>query len=305
MKMWITLGIVAVMLIITSATIFLLPKNDEINELYNQEFNTGDEIIYENEQSGDIPGDEIDLDTEILNDCSGDSSGEILENIEMTNNGEKTNTETTVNINNENNIQNNTVTKVETVEQEHIEVTPSVTQPVQTEAVNQLIQEEQIVEEPLMSEIVENVEMPENIEVPENIETVINDVVIPDDAVGMISIPKISVNRPILEGHSLDILKNGLGHVLETAYWQGNIGILGHNGGNAGYFKDLTKLVIGDTISYTTEHGTRVYKVTEIVKIDDTDWSYLANTKDNRITLITCVKNVPEKRLCVQATEIF
>ena len=36
--MWITLGIVAVMLIITSATIFLLPKNDEINEIYNQEF---------------------------------------------------------------------------------------------------------------------------------------------------------------------------------------------------------------------------------------------------------------------------
>ena len=29
------------------------------------------------------------------------------------------------------------------------------------------------------------------------------------DAVGMINIPKISVNRPILEGHSLDVLKNG------------------------------------------------------------------------------------------------
>ena len=300
MKMWITLAIVAVMLIITSATIFLLPKNDEINEIYNQEFNSGDEIIYENEQSGDISGDDINLDTEILNGCSGEASGEILENIEMTNSGEKPNTETAVNMNNK----NNTVTKVETVKQEHIEVTSTVTQPVQTEITTPPQQEEQIREEPIVEESVIP-EVTENVEVSENIETVINDVVIPDDAVGMLSIPKISVNRPILEGHSLDVLKNGLGHVLETAYWQGNIGILGHNGGNAGYFKDLTKLVIGDMISYTTEYGTRNYKVTEIVQIDDTDWSYLANTKDNRITLITCVKNVPEKRLCVQATEIF
>lgn len=299
MKMWITLAIVAVMLIITSATIFLLPKNDEINELYNQEFNSGDDIIYENEHSGDVFGDEVNVNTDVLNDYSGESSSEILENIEITNSGEKPNTETTANMSNENNIQNNTVTKVETVKQEYVEVTPTVTQSVQTEVVNPPQQEEQIVKESIIPEIVENVE------VAENIETVINDVVIPDDAVGMLNIPKISVNRPILEEHSLDVLKNGLGHVLETAYWQGNIGILGHNGGNAGYFKDLTKLVVGDTISYTTEHGTRNYKVAEIVQIDDTDWSYLANTKDNRITLITCVKNVPEKRLCVQAVEIF
>ncbi len=298
MKMWITLTIVAVMFVVTSATIFLLPKNDEINELYNQKLNSGDDIIHENEPSGDISGDEINLDTEVLNDYSGESSGEILSDIKTTNSGEKTNTETNVNMKNENNvqnnIQNNIANKVEVVKMEHIEVTRPVTQVVQTEVVNQPIQEEL-----LIPEIVENVE------IPGNTKTVINGVVIPDGAVGMLNIPKISVNMPILEGHSLDVLKNGLGHVLETAYWQGNIGILGHNGGNAGYFKDLTKLVIGDTISYTTEYGTRNYKVTEIVQIDDIDWSYLANTKDNRITLITCVKNVPEKRLCVQATEIF
>ena len=193
---------------------------------------------------------------------------------------------------------------MQTLKTENIEVVKPITSVEQTEVIKQPIQQEQVVEE----QIVEEPTIPdvvENVEVPENIETVINDVVIPDDAVGMLNIPKISVNRPILEGHSLEVLKNGLGHVEETAYWQGNIGILGHNGGNAGYFKDLTKLVIGDTISYTTEYGTRTYKVSQIIQIDDTDWSYLANTKDNRITLITCVKNVPEKRLCVQATEIF
>lgn len=295
MKMWITLAIVAVMFIVTSATIFLLPKNDEINELYNQELNSGDDIIHENVQSGDISGDELDANIENLNNNSGEISGEVLNNEGIINSGEKTNTKT--NTNNENNVTN----KVETIKQEnkYVEVVKPVIQPVKTEVIIPTKQEEKVVETPITPEVVEPVE------VSENIETIINNVVIPDDAVGMLSIPKISVNRPILEGHSLDVLKNGLGHVLETAYWQGNIGILGHNGGNAGYFKDLTKLVIGDTISYTTEYGTRNYKVTEIVQIDDTDWSYLANTKDNRITLITCVKNVPEKRLCVQAIEIF
>ncbi len=298
MKMWITLAIVAVMLGITSAAIFLIPKNDEINELYNQEFDNGDNFIDETEQREDISGDEIIFDANILNNCSGELSGEIPVVIETNNSGEKSDINATINMNNENNIFQNTVTKTEMVKQEHVEVTPNVTHVVQAEAVNQFIQAEEKVEQPVITEVVENVET------TESIETVIDGVIIPDDAVGMINIPKISVNRPILEGHSLDVLKNGLGHVLETAYWQGNIGILGHNGGNAGYFKDLTKLVIGDTINYTTEYGTRNYAVSEIVQIDDTDWSYLANTKDNRITLITCIKNVPEKRLCIQATEI-
>ena len=37
--------------------------------------------------------------------------------------------------------------------------------------------------------------------------------------------------------------------------------------------------------------------------IDETDWSYLQETEDNRLTLITCVKGQSDKRLCVQAVE--
>ena len=37
--------------------------------------------------------------------------------------------------------------------------------------------------------------------------------------------------------------------------------------------------------------------------IYDTDWTYLENTKDNRITMITCIKDKPNQRLCVQAIE--
>ncbi len=139
----------------------------------------------------------------------------------------------------------------------------------------------------------------------EIIETVIDNTVIPSDSVGLLKIPKISVNQAVLDGHSLEVLKKGLGHFDGTAYWQGNIGILGHNSGSAGYFEKLKNLVVGDSISYTTEYGTRNYKVSSVTEIADTDWTVLANTTDNRITLITCVKGVPEKRLCIQAKEVF
>ena len=41
----------------------------------------------------------------------------------------------------------------------------------------------------------------------------------------------------------------------------------------------------------------------DIQVISDTDWTMLEETSDNRITIITCVKNHPEVRLCVQAME--
>ena len=47
-----------------------------------------------------------------------------------------------------------------------------------------------------------------------------------------------------------------------------------------------------------------VYAVSKIATIEDTDWSYLENTKDNRITLITCIDDKPNLRLVIQAKEI-
>lgn len=162
-------------------------------------------------------------------------------------------------------------------------------------------QETKTSDQPIISLIQEN----ETISQEEIIETVIDNTVIPSDSVGLLKIPKISLSQAVLDGHSLEVLKKGLGHFDDTAYWQGNIGILGHNSGSAGYFEKLKNLVVGDSISYTTEYGTRNYEVSSITEILDTDWSMLSNTTDNRITLITCVKGVPSKRLCIQAKEIF
>ena len=70
------------------------------------------------------------------------------------------------------------------------------------------------------------------------------------------------------------------------------------------YFGKLKDLQIGDEIIYKTKYGTKKYKVDIKTIIKDTDWSYLRNTEDNRITLITCVENKPELRRCIQALEI-
>jgi len=40
------------------------------------------------------------------------------------------------------------------------------------------------------------------------------------------------------------------------------------------------------------------------VEIGEKDWSYFSYTEDSRITMITCIKDKPTKRLCVQAVEI-
>ena len=43
--------------------------------------------------------------------------------------------------------------------------------------------------------------------------------------------------------------------------------------------------------------------MTEIKEIDETDWSMLGRTEDNRITMTTCIDGEPSKRLVVQAVE--
>ena len=57
-------------------------------------------------------------------------------------------------------------------------------------------------------------------------------------------------------------------------------------------------------IVYVTRWGERKYIVYSITKIKETDWSSIEDTDTNMITLITCIKNNKNKRLCVKAVEI-
>lgn len=120
-----------------------------------------------------------------------------------------------------------------------------------------------------------------------------------------VEIPAIELVAPISEGTSQEVMLEYVGHFEDTSMWQGNIGLAAHNRGYPiNYFAKLKDLKMGDEIIYKTKQGTKKYKVNLIKTIEDTDWSYLQKTKENKITLITCVANQPSKRLCIQGIEI-
>ena len=90
----------------------------------------------------------------------------------------------------------------------------------------------------------------------------------------------------------------------ETKKWIGNIGLAAHNRGyNINYFENINKLNYGDKIIYEYKGNIKTYKVNLIKIIKDTDWTYLEESQENLITLITCVDNAPDYRLCIQGLE--
>lgn len=120
---------------------------------------------------------------------------------------------------------------------------------------------------------------------------------------GTLTIPALDLVAPIYTDTSTSSLAKGVGHFSHTATWQGNVGIAGHNRGSRYTLGDIHELELGDVIKYTTNLGTKVYSVTSVSRIANEDWSRLTATTDNRITLISCVKNEPNLRWCVQAQE--
>lgn len=127
---------------------------------------------------------------------------------------------------------------------------------------------------------------------------------IPSDIMGRLEIEKIKLLGDVKDGSNKDVLKDYIGHIEETAIYDGNIGLAAHNRGNKySYFAKINELEKGDKIKYTTKFGRKTYVVIQKKTIEETDWSMLQKTKDNRITLITCIANKPSKRLCVQAVE--
>lgn len=125
-----------------------------------------------------------------------------------------------------------------------------------------------------------------------------------EDLIGSLKIEKINLNGAVKEGSTNEILRDYIGHIEETAKYDGNVGLAAHNRGNKySYFARINELEPGDEIVYTTKYGERKYIVDTKKEILETDWSKLEGTTDNRLTLITCIKNKVNQRLCVQAVQ--
>ena len=152
----------------------------------------------------------------------------------------------------------------------------------------------------------ESIEIGDNTDLEDTpLENIEQDIIHYDDEIGTLTIPDILLdNAPIRESVELSTLSQTIGHFPSTSIYEGNVGLASHNSGNQGdFFKNLKNIKVGSEIFYQTNYGTKRYVVTVKEIISEEDWSYLKETDDNRITLITCVKGQKDKRFCVQAVE--
>ena len=122
-----------------------------------------------------------------------------------------------------------------------------------------------------------------------------------ENIVGTILIEKINLEGLVYEGTSEDTLDKGVCHMENSPYLDGNVCLAAHN--TKDLWENLHMLQNGDKITYTSFLGTKEYIVDNITEISETDWTLLENTEENKITLITCIKDKPFSRLCVQANE--
>lgn len=120
---------------------------------------------------------------------------------------------------------------------------------------------------------------------------------------GTLKIPAIGLKVKVYQGTDSKALAKGAGHFTDTSIWDGNVALAGHNRGVTNHFGKIHTLAVGDTITLTTQLGTRTYSVTSVSKISETDNSMLEATNGNCITLFTCVQNERDYRWCVRAVE--
>lgn len=131
--------------------------------------------------------------------------------------------------------------------------------------------------------------------------------------IGIVKIPKIEIEYPILEIGDIDPESAKIPMKLSIIkYWgenvndYGNLSIAGHNNYDGTMFGKTKKLQIGDIIEMTDLTGqTITYSIYDIFVTDPNDVSILLpkEEKIREVTLITCT-NGNKERLILKAKEI-
>lgn len=126
--------------------------------------------------------------------------------------------------------------------------------------------------------------------------------------VGIINIPKINIEYPILEKTNKESLKLSITKFYGEKINQiGNVVLAGHNNLNNKMFGKIDKLENGDIIELTDSQMVTIkYKVFDKYIIDPNDISciYPVDENSREVTLITCT-NRDKNRLIVKARETF
>lgn len=124
--------------------------------------------------------------------------------------------------------------------------------------------------------------------------------------IGIIKIPKINLEYPILEETTQATMKTSI-----SRFWGGdinsfgNVSLAGHNNYDGTMFGKNKKLEIGDIVELTDLTGSTIqYEIKEIFKTDPNDVTILqtTNSEIREVTLITCTNGRAE-RLIIKAIE--
>jgi len=118
--------------------------------------------------------------------------------------------------------------------------------------------------------------------------------------IGILRIPIIQKELPIVEGTDDDALKHGVGHYTGTVYpgQKDQILLSGHRDT---VFTGLDKLQNGDTIIMEMQHGTFTYAVVSTEIVDANDTTVIRSTAPEEVlTLSTCypfryIGNAPKR----------
>ena len=125
--------------------------------------------------------------------------------------------------------------------------------------------------------------------------------------VGIIKIPELNIEDPILENTNKETLNLSI-----TKFWGnrineiGNVTLAGHNNLNGTMFGKIKKMQEGDIIELTDiQNVTLKYQVFKVYVIDPNDITCILPEQENvrEVTLITCT-NGNKNRLIVKAREI-
>ena len=130
-----------------------------------------------------------------------------------------------------------------------------------------------------------------------------------EQAVARLEIPRMGLNRIVVEGATADALTKGPGHFPETPLpgQLGNAAIAGHRTTHLHPFFDIDKLQPGDEIIVTTLNGRYVYHVTGTDVVAPEDYAAVIPTTDvtkATLTLVSCTPRYSAKNRIVVRSEL-
>src|SRR3954469_4333636 len=117
-----------------------------------------------------------------------------------------------------------------------------------------------------------------------------------EEAVARLEIPRMDLNRIVVEGATAEALTKGPGHFPETPLpgQLGNAAIAGHRTTNLHPFFDIDKLQPGDEIVVTTLNGRYTYSVTGSEVVAPDDYNAVIPTTDPTKATLTLVSCTPK-----------